>query len=376
MGLSDPLLAGAVPPLEQRVADLLAVLDAVHSSSAALYGSSDGGHVALLFAAMHPDRVDAIILSGTWARFYRADDYPFGLDLVDARSDAARMGAQWGNIDEPWGFDAIAPSRRTEPGYRELLARVQQVSASPAAAVAIMLNRGDVRDVLPLVQAPTLVMRPAEATPDTAGHAQFLAEHIPNARLATLPGTDLYLGDNSFERTALIEEFLTGARPALVNDRVLATVMFTDIVASTERVAKIGDRNWSDQLDRHDALVRAQLDAYRGREISTAGDSFFAVFDGPARAIRCAQTIINDAKAHGIEVRAGVHTGECEIRGDDYAGIAVHIGARVAALADACTVLTTNTVKDLVAGSGITFTDRGTHTLKGVPGPMHLYQAT
>ena len=152
--------------------------------------------------------------------------------------------------------------------------------------------------------------------------------------------------------------------------------MFTDIVASTERVAKIGDRTWSDQLDRHDALVRAQLDAFRGREISTAGDSFFAVFDGPARAIRCAQTIINDAKAHGIEVRAGVHTGECEIRGDDYAGIAVHIGARVAALADACAVLTTNTVKDLVAGSGITFTDRGTHALKGVPGSMHLYQAT
>ena len=375
-GLSDPLLAGAVPPLEQRVADLLAVMDAVDSPTAALYGSSDGGQVALLFAAMHPDRVDAIILSNAWARYFRADDYPHGLDLDLAKSGAAQMGAQWGSIDEPWGFDVIAPSRRTESGYRELLARVEQVSASPAAAVAIMLNRGDVRDVLPLVQAPALVMCPAEATFDIAGHAQFLAEHIADARLATLPGSDIYLGDSAFERTALIEEFLTGARPALVNDRVLATVMFTDIVASTERVAKIGDRRWSEQLDRHDALVRAHLDAFRGREISTAGDGFFAVFDGPARAIRCAQTIIHDAKAHGIELRAGVHTGECEIRGDDYAGIAVHIGARVAALADAGAVLTTNTVKDLVAGSGITFTDRGTHVLKGVPESMHLYQAT
>jgi class 3 adenylate cyclase len=325
---------------------------------------------------MHPDRVDALILSSAWARFYRADDYPFGTDLGLANNGAAQIGAQWGNIDEPWGFDLMAPSRRTEPGYRELLARVQQVSASPAAAVASMLNRGDVRDVLPLVQAPTLVMCPAEATSDMPGHARFLAEHISNARLATPPGADIYLGDSSFEKTALIEEFLTGARSASVNDRVLATVMFTDIVASTERLARIGDRKWSVQLDHHDALVRAQLDAFRGREINTAGDSFFAVFDGPARAIRCALAIIDEARAHGIELRAGVHTGECQIRGDGYDGIAVHIGARVAALADACAVLTTNTVKDLVVGSGITFTDRGIHVLKGVPGSMRLYQAT
>lgn len=374
-GLSDPLVAGTVPPLEQRVADVLAVMDAVNSRSAALYGGADGGQVALLFAAMHPDRVTAVIVSNGWARFVRSDDYPHGLDPARAEAGVRRVDAQWGDLDDPWGFEHVAPSRRTEPGYREVLARTQQVSASPAAAAALTINSSDVREVLPLVQAPTLIMHAAEAR-YVPGHAQYLADHIPNARLATLPGSDIYFGDNMPERTGLIEEFLTGARPTLVSDRVLATVLFTDIVESTERVAEIGDRRWRDQLDHHDTIVRTQLDAFRGREISTAGDSFFAVFDGPARAIRCAQAIIDDAETRDIQIRAGVHSGECEIRGNDYAGIAVHIGARVAALADAGAVLTTSTVKDLVAGSGITFTDCGIHALKGVPESMHLYQAT
>jgi len=255
-----------------------------------------------------------------------------------------------------------------------LLARVEQVSASRAAAVAECVNFLDVRDFLHLVRAPTLIMVAPQAGFDVAGHSQFLFEHLPSARLVTLPGTDVYFGDNTPDRGAHIEEFLTGKRPVPTSDRVLATVLFTDIVASTEHVAAIGDRRWREQLDRHDSLVRTHLDRFRGREISTAGDSFFATFDGPARAIRCAQAVINDARSLGLELRAGVHAGECEVRGDDYGGIAVHIGARVAALAAAGHVLTTSTVKDLVAGSDITFSDYGTHTLKGVPETWHLYQ--
>ena len=373
-GLSDPLLDGAVPLLEQRVADVVAVMDAVDCDSAALYGQADGGQVALLFAAMYPDRVDALILSNAWARFIRSDDYPYGLDPILVEEEERQVAAQWGDLDDPWGFASLAPSRRTEPGYRELLARIEQVSASRAAAAAECVNFLDVRDVLQLVQAPTLIMFAPEAGFDIAGHSQFLFDHLPHARLVTLPGTDVYFGDNTPHRSAHIEEFLTGTRPSPPSDRVLATVLFTDIVASTEHVAAIGDRRWSEQLDRHDALVRAHLDRFRGREISTAGDSFFATFDGPARAIHCAQAVINDARALGLDLRAGVHAGECEVRGDDYGGIAVHIGARVAALATAGKVLTTSTVKDLVAGSGITFSDHGTHTLKGVPEPWHLYE--
>ena len=206
-------------------------------------------------------------------------------------------------------------------------------------------------------------------------HSQFLAEHIPDAKYVELPGTDfLFYGDDADAVLDEIEEFLTGARGGGAPERVLATVLFTDVVQSTERLVDAGDRDWRVSLDRHDALVRAQLARLRGREISTAGDSFFAVFDGPARAIRCAQAIVDGAAALGIEVRAGVHTGECEVRGDDYSGIAVHIGARVAALAGAGQVLTTSTVKDLVAGSGIAFSDHGTHELKGIPEPWHIYE--
>jgi class 3 adenylate cyclase len=278
-----------------------------------------------------------------------------------------RCHRQWGDLDNPWGLDVVAPSRRSEPEFRELLARVQQVCASPAAAAAIAVPNGDVRDVLPLVQAPTLVVYAAEAGRDVPGHARFLAEHIPNARLQSVSGADIYFGANLMERTAVVEEFLTGTRPAPVTDRVLATVVFTDIVSSTERLAELGDRDWRAKLDRHDAMVRTQLERFRGVEINTAGDGFFATFDGPARAVRCAQAIIVAARPLGIDVRTGVHAGECEVRGADYAGIAIHIGARVCALAQAGEVLVTSTVRDLVAGSGITFTDRGRHALKGVP---------
>jgi class 3 adenylate cyclase len=365
-GLSDPLLAGAVPPLEQRVSDVIAVMDAVGSRRAVLNAGSDGCQVAILCAAMHPDRVDALVLINGFARFFCSDDYPFGLDPSLSAAAAERCQQQWGDLDNPWGLDVVSPSRRTEPGFRELLARIQQVCASPAVAAAIAVPNGDVRDVLPLVQAPTLVMYPTDAGRDLPEHARFLAEHIPNARLASYSGADIYFGSMS-ERTALVEEFLTGARPAPTTDRVLATVLFTDIVSSTEQLAELGDREWRAKLDRHDAMVRTQLEQFRGLEINTAGDGFFATFDGPARAVRCAQAITEAARPLEIDVRTGVHAGECEVRGHDYAGIAIHIGARVCALAQAGEVLVTSTVRDLVAGSGITFTERGRHALKGVP---------
>jgi class 3 adenylate cyclase/pimeloyl-ACP methyl ester carboxylesterase len=371
-GLSDPLLIGALPPLEQRVADVLAVMDAVGSPSAVLSGAADGGQVAILCAAMHPDRVDALYLTNAWARFFRSDDYPSGLDPTLADRAAQRCKDQWGNLDDPWAIE-LAPSRRAEPGFAELLARVQQVSASPSVAAALTLNDNDVTDVLPLVQARTLVAY-ARDSRHIPAHARFLADHIPNAEVVGFPDGDVYFGARMPDRSARFEEFVTGSRPIPVSDRVLATVLFTDIVASTQRVAALGDKRWREELDRHDALVRDSLGQFRGREISTTGDGFFATFDGPARAIHCAQAIIDAARAVGLDVRAGIHTGECEVRGDGYGGIAVHVGARVAALAGADRVLTTSTVKDLVAGSGISFKDHGTHQLKGIPEPRHLYE--
>ena len=372
-GLSGPLVAGAVPPLEQRVADAVAVMNAVRSERATLYGvSGEGGQVAILFAAMYPSRVDRLVLSNAWPRAFQSDDYPFGVPTAAVEPYRQSILGRWGNVDNPWGIE-IVPSRRDEPGFAGVLARVQQVSASPQVAAAIELHSSDVRDVLSLVQAPTLVMYPAE-NEFVGQHARFLADHIANSQLAPFSGSDTYFGANTPERTALIEEFVTGTRPAPVSDRVLATVMFTDIVGSTERLTHLGDRRWRALLDRHDAMVRHQLDTFRGREVDTTGDGFFATFDGPARAIGCAEAIVNGAADLEIAVRVGIHTGECEARGDNLAGFAVHVGARVAALAGAGDIYVTSTVADLVAGSDISFSAVGLRELKGIPEPRHIYR--
>ena len=308
---------------------------------------------------------------------FRSEDYPIGRPVEDLPETAKQLHDQWGDLDNPWGYHAVGADRRNEPGFREVFARLQQLSASKAAATAAMLNTNvDVRDLLPLVQAPTLVLHGTATRDERRRHSQFLVEHISNARLGIYAGAEGHTPRYTPEDYSMIEEFLTGARPPVQTDRVLASVLFTDIVGSTERAAALGDHHWRQQLDAHDAMIRRCLDSFAGREVNTTGDGFLAVFDGPARAIRCAQMVMDHARELGIDVRAGVHTGECETRGKDLSGIAVAIGSRVAAQAGAGEVYATRTVKDLVAGSGIGFVDRGVHHLKGVPEPWHLFQAT
>jgi class 3 adenylate cyclase len=288
---------------------------------------------------------------------------------------------RWGDLDDPAMIEWIALSRVDDPSFREVLARVQQVSASRAASAAQALVdlQADVRPVLELVRAPTMVLCGADFErlygAASVHPSQYLVDHLPDARLARFPGADISFGVHTPALGAMIEEFLTGTRPVIASDRILATVLFTDVAASTELLTEVGDHQWRKYLDRHDAMVRTQLDRFRGREINTTGDGFFATFDGPARAVRCAHAILDDARSLGIEVRAGVHVGECEVRGDDLAGIAVHIGARVCALAQPGEVYATSTVRDLVAGSGLDFAERGRHTLKGVPGEWTILAA-
>ena len=294
-GMSDPLSSGAVAPLEQQVADVVAVMDDVGSDRATILGSADGGQVAMLFAAMYPERTTALVLTNAFARWFRSDDYPYGDDERN-RDHLAELARQlWGNPENPWGIMVAAPSRQESAAFRQRYAFVQQVSASRAAAAATFFARGnDVRRVLPLVQARTLVLHPAASPPESVKASEFLAGLIPGARVATFPGSDVFDAETR-EAGEIIEEFITGAHPAPVSDRVLATVLFTDIVSSTDRLAQVGDREWRNHLDRHDAMVRERLADFRGREVDTAGDGFFAVFDGPARAIRCAAAIITGA---------------------------------------------------------------------------------
>jgi class 3 adenylate cyclase len=381
LGMSDPLVTDGAPPLEQQVEDVIAVMDATGLQQAALSGAGDGAQVALLCAAMHPDRVSALVLINAWARAFRAHDYPYGPDPGSREQRALEMCSRWGDVERPWGLESFAPSRRNDPSFPLLLARRQQVSASPAAASAVYLGAdNDVRDVLPLVQAPTLVLCPGDPYPrnnalQLLGHARFLAEHIPNAQLSPYAGMDLHHGVDAPERAALIQEFLTGTRPVPATDRILATVLFTDIVGSTLRLADLGDHAWRVTLAQHDAMVRGEIARFRGREVEFTGDGFFATFDGPARAVHCAQSITERARSLGIDVRAGVHIGECVLHGDNFTGIAVHIGARVCALAQPGEVLATSMVRDLVAGSGISFAERGTASLKGVPGDWMILAA-
>jgi class 3 adenylate cyclase len=374
-GSSDHVAPDALATIEDWTDDVVTVMDAVGSARAALVASIVGSPIAMLFAATRPERTSALVVINGTARMLADRDYP-GLapDSVDRRVESFR--ASWGTEDVA---ALLAPSTRDDDAFVRWLARFCRMGNPPTMAAAVFRAEllTDVRATLGLIQTPALVLQRSDtAVVASQTQGRFIADHIPGARYVELEGGDPlpYVGDAD----ALLDEvekFLTGATPQVTTDRVLATVLFTDIVSSTEQNVALGDRRWRERLDEHDSAVRAQLDEHGGREVSTAGDGFFAVFDGPARALRCALAIIDEAHGVGVDIRAGVHTGECEIRGDNLAGIAVTIGARIAALAGPGEVLTSRTVKDLVAGSEITFHDCGEHILKGVPDPWRIYRA-
>jgi len=374
-GLSDPV--AEAPGLEQRMDDVRAVMDAAGSERAALIGISEGVPMSILFAATYPDRVQALVCCGGLARSTQDVDYPW------AAPAEALLESGLEFVIPHWGegamIDLAAPSQADNPESRAFFARMERASASPGMLVALaqMFLELDVRDVVPTVHAPTLILHRRHDRLVNVRHSRWLAEHMPNARLVEIPGDDHILWTQHPEVAfAEIQEFLTGTRYAPEPERILATVVFTDIVDSTRTAAELGDRRWREALERHQRTVRSALDRFDGHEVKTIGDGFLATFDGPARAIRCAQAILDSSEELGVHVRAGVHTGECEVMGEDIGGIAVHIAARVSSLAGPNEVLVSRTVKDLVAGSGIEFSERGAHTLKGVPDTWQLYAAT
>jgi len=372
MGLSDRVRLGT---LEERMDDVRAVMDAVGSDSAAAMGVSEGGPMSILFAATYPERTRALVLCGAEVREETAEEWPWGeatREEFEERQTLENVVARWG---KGLSLDYLIPSRKGDERLREQLGRLQVQSASPADALAFMRMAFeiDVRHVVPSVSVPTLILHRTEDRVCHVENARWLAQNIEGARYVELPGIDHVPWIDGDDILAEIREFLTGVREPTEPDRVLATILFTDIVRSTERAGELGDRRWRDLLDEHHALVRRQLERFRGREVDTAGDGFLATFDGPARAIRCGKEIVQSVRGLGLEVRAGLHTGEVELAGDAVRGIAVHTGARVAAQAEPGDVLASQTVKDLVAGSGIEFVDRGSRELKGIPGDWRLY---
>ena len=371
-GLSDRTTG--VPTLEECMDDIRAVMDAESSERAALVGHYDSGAHSAMFAATYPKRTSALIIVGGYAKGARDETYPFGPDPAVTGMVAAAIHDEWGKGTT---VPVIAPSMAGDRAFAEFWGRYERLSASPGAAASLfqMMAEMDIRDILPNIQAPTLIIHRTDHPAVPIESARYLADHIPDARLVELPGTDAlpYTPSGGDDVLDEIQEFLTGVREGPPSDRVLATVLFTDIVDSTKRASELGDRAWRELLDRHDAAVRRQLDRHRGTEVGTTGDGFVAMFDGPARAIQCALAVRDNLEPLGLDVRAGLHTGEIERSGDEVRGIAVHIGARVAALAGAGEVLASSTVKDLVVGSGIDFETRGSHALKGVPDEWRIF---
>jgi len=367
-GLSDPVPLNQLPTLEERMDDVRVVLDAVGCERAVLMGTSEAGALNLLFAASHPQRTSALILLNSYARLAWNEDYPWGIPRANADGLLAAVERDWG---KGIAFEALVASQAENETMRTWWRRYQRLAASPGAAVTLLRSafETDARAVLPTISVPTLVLHRAGDPFTGPEHGRYLADHIPGARYVELAGKDhLFFAEDVDRLVAEIREFLTGVREAGEPERALATILFVDIVGSTERAAEIGDRQWRDLLDRYYAVVRRELARFRGREVDTAGDGLLATFDGPARAIRCASAVTEAVGRLGIDIRAGLHTGECEVLGEKISGIAVHTAARVASKAATNQILVSSTVKDLVAGSGIQFRDAGSHTLKGVPG--------
>ena len=385
IGLSDRLPDGAFPTLETRMDDVRAVLDAAGSEQAAIFAQGYGCPLAVMFAATYPERTRALVLYNAIAKTGpREDDYPWGWATEEVEAWRDRSAELWGSEEfaRDW-LARLAPSAADDPRQVAWIARLMRASASPSSQVRFgrMSADMDVRALLPLLHVPTLVLVRKDtrapkgvALVDSRAEAEWVAARIPGAKLVVLPGRDYlpWAGDQE----ALVDEvasFAMGSRPVVEPDRVLLTVLFTDVVDSTAWLARLGDRRWRQLVAEHDIVVRRELERFRGREIDRAGDGFFATFDGPARAIRCARAIGRELRGLGLEIRAGVHTGECELTGDRVTGIAVHIGARIATVAGAGEVLVSSTVTDLVAGSELRFEERGPTALKGVPGEWRLH---
>ena len=371
-GMSDGI-AGATP-LEEQIDDVQAVIDAAGSEQPVLISLLEGCGLTALFAASHPDLVRALVLVSPQPRLVAGPGYAWA-PSIEQRAEIV------GDIVKSWGTDSPANPLAVLVGgqderVRRLMARLQRLAMSPAAAAdaLAMIGETDVRDVLPSVQCPTLVMRPDRETYLDDRHSRYVAEHVPGARYAELPGEGPFWLGSEEAFADEIQHFLTGVRRAVVSDRVLATVLFTDIVGSTERAAELGDGQWRSLLERHDTLVREEVGRHRGRFVKSLGDGALAVFDGPSRAISSATALRDRVRDLDLEIRAGLHTGECELLpDDDVGGLAVHIGARVSSLAAPGEVLVSSTVRDLIVGSGQTLTDRGEHDLKGVPGPWRIF---
>ncbi|NND45435.1 MAG: adenylate/guanylate cyclase domain-containing protein [Xanthomonadales bacterium] len=375
-GLSDPVPLGAIPTPEEWMDDVRTVLNDIDSKRAAVLGHGEGGPMALLFAATHPERIHSLVLADTFARRMRAPDYPCGIP--------EHVALQYIDyIVKTWGAGRVAtiaqPEEARNPQFIERRARLERLSMSPGQFAILYPSTYelDVRSVLETIRVPTLVLHREDNPYIRAGNGRYLAEHIDGARLVLLPGGEhLYHAGGGEGMLAEIQEFLTGTRETPDHDRILSTVLFTDIVGATERAAGLGDKGWRELLAQHHHMVRLELSRFRGKEIDTAGDGFFATFDGPARGVRCALAIRDVLRPLGLEVRCGLHTGECELMGDKVGGIAVHIAARVMSRADAGAVLVSRTVKDLVAGSGLVFEDQGEHALKGIEGAWQLFSAS
>lgn len=373
-GLSDPVPTDQLPTLEVRMDDVRAVMDAAGSERATIFGHSEGGNLCILFAATYPERTDGLILTGSYAKRIRSDDYPWAPTSEERQADIEQTEATW---PDTMTVESLAPSRAGDAAFRDWLRRYARLSVSPRAATALlrMNSEIDVTSVLPAIRVPTLLLYRLQDNDVDIEEGRYIASRIPGARLVELPGADHFFWAGDTEGLlAEIEEFVTGHRHTPQADRVLATVLLTDIVSSTETASALGDRVWTDRLERHNAVVRAELTRWRGREVNTTGDGFVATFDGPARAINCARAVTEAVKPLELEVRCGLHTGEVEVVGDDVAGVAVHIAARIAAEAGPGEVMVSRTVKDLVAGGGFQFQSDGIRSLKGIPDEWELFR--
>jgi len=375
-GASDPLelrdRTFDVSLLEQANEDMLVVLDAAGSTRATIVGADTGGIAAIVFAATHPERIEALVLQDGCARVTAAEDYPWGLDTSEVSAIIDAVGESWGT---GVALGALAPSLVDDPSTLSWCARYERLSIPPATMIASFEDAAqiDVRAVLPLVRVPTMVLSHGDSALIPAGQGHYLADHIPDARHVELDGSDIWL----FSDPRLVDEISSflgePSASSGEDDRVLATVLFTDLVSSTARLAELGDRRWKELLETHDRVLARTVEDHRGKLVDTAGDGMLATFDGPGRAVRCATAIETELRKLGLEVRAGVHAGEIELRGDRVAGMAVHLAARVMGEAAPGEVIVSRTVRDLTIGSGLEFTNRGVHELKGIPGAWELF---